>query len=140
MAQIPPGAVSQPVHKAQHAASRRGVVYRRTKHDAIGLFHQRQHIHHRPAEHAVPGFGAAAAAHTAAHRRAANVVDRCFNARGVQRFGNLAQGMVGAALFVGAAVDQQYVHTKSLRLYNMRRAPQKVLWFYCSTPRKTLQF
>ena len=125
--QISPGAVGQPVHKAQHAARRRGIVYRRTKHDAVGLFHQWQHIHHRPAEHTVPGLGAAAAAYTAAHRRGADVVDRRLNARGVQRFGNLTQGMVGAALLVGAAVDQQYVHTKSLRLYNMRHTPQKML-------------
>ena len=54
------------MHKAQHAACRRGIVYRRTKHDAVGLFHQRQNINDWPAEYAVSGFGAAAAAPAAA--------------------------------------------------------------------------
>ena len=115
------------MHKAQHTGCRRGIVDRRTEHNAVSLLDQRQHLGYRPAKDAFAGLAAAAAAYTAAHRRGADVVDRRLNARGVQRFGNLTQGMVGAALLVGAAVDQQYVHTKSLRLYNMRHTPQKML-------------
>ena len=69
-------------------------MYRSTKHNAVGLFHQRQNINDWPAEYAVSGFGAAAAAHTAAHRNSANVVDGGFDAVSVQSLGNLLQSSV----------------------------------------------
>ena len=90
-------------------------MYRSTKHNAVGLFHQRQNVNDWPAEYAVSGFGAAAAAHTAAHRRRADVEDRRLDARFVQHLGHLGQGCVGAAVFVRTAVDQQYIHSKYLR-------------------------
>ena len=117
MAQIPPRAVCQTMHKAQHTARRRGIVYRCAENDRIGLLHQRQDLRHRPAKHALPCLGTAAAAHTAAHRGRADVENRCLYAAFVQRGGNLAECGIGAALLVRAAVDQQNIHDKHLRLY-----------------------
>jgi len=105
-------AVAQPVHEAQHAGSGGGIMYRSTKHNAVGLFHQRQNINDWPAEYAVSGFGAAAAAHTAAHRDSANVVDGGFDAVSVQSLGNLLQSSVCTAMCVRAAVDKKYVHNR----------------------------
>ena len=87
-------------------------MYRSTKHNAVGLFHQRQNINDWPAEYAVSGFGAAAAAHTAAHRDSANVVDGGFDAVSVQSLGNLLQSSVCTAMCVRAAVDKKYVHNR----------------------------
>ena len=81
-------------------------MYRCAKHDAVSLFHQRQHVGHRPAKDAFARLAAAAAAYTAAHRGRADVEDRRFDARFVQRLGHLGQCCVGAAVFVRAAVDQ----------------------------------
>ena len=103
-------AVGQPVQKAQHPGRRRRIVHRRAEHKAIGLLGQRQHIGRRAAEDAPPGLGAAAAAHAAAHRLGADVVDRRLDAVGIQRAGHLAQRRVGAAMRVRAAVNQQNVH------------------------------
>lgn len=103
------------MHKAQHAGRRRGVVDRRAEHDAVGLLDQRQHVGHRAAEHAFARLAAAAAAHTAANRRRADVENRRLDARFVQHLGHLGQGCVGAAVFVRTAVDQQYIHSKYLR-------------------------
>ena len=88
---------------------------RRAEHDAVGLLDQRQHVGHRAAEHAFASLAAAAAAHTAAHRRRADVENRRLDARFVQHLGHLGQGCVGAAVFVRTAVDQQYIHSKYLR-------------------------
>ena len=86
---------------------------RRAEHDAVGLLDQRQHVGYRAAEHAFARLAAAAAAHTAAHRRRADVENRRLDARFVQHFGHLGQGCVGAAVFVRTAVDQQYIHSNT---------------------------
>ena len=49
VAQVFAAADGQPVHKAQHAGRRCGVVNRRAEHDAVGLLDQRQHVGHRAA-------------------------------------------------------------------------------------------
>ena len=110
VAQIPPGGVGQPVHEAQHAGGGSGIVHRRAENDAVRLLDQGQHIHHRAAEDALTSLGAAAAAHTAAHRGPADVEDGGLDAFLVEDLGHLGESSIGAALFVRAAVDQKYFH------------------------------
>ena len=81
-------------------------MHRRAEHKAVGLLCQRQHVGHRPAKDAFAGLGAAAAAHAAAYRRAADVEDLGLDAVGLQGGGHFAQGGAGAAVFVRAAVDE----------------------------------
>ena len=64
------------------------------------------------AEHAALTGGTAAAADAAAHRLCADVQDLGLDAAGVQLPGDQGQGGIGAALLVGAAVDEQDFHDK----------------------------
>jgi len=83
---IEPPKAENTVHEAQHAGSGGGIMYRSTKHNAVGLFHQRQNINDWPAEYAVSGFGAAAAAHTAAHLQVTGMVFDLLPFQGFQHF------------------------------------------------------
>lgn len=109
-------------------------MYRSTKHNAVGLFHQRQNINDWPAEYAVSSFGAAAAAHTAAHRDSADVVDGGFDAVSVQSLGNLLQSSVCTAMCVRAAVDKKYVHNRYASVLRKAFAAGKVGAPGCSYP------
>ena len=112
VAQGASGAVGQTVHKAQHPRGGGGIVHRRAENKGVGLLSQGHHIGHRTAENALAGFGAAAAAHAAAHRSRSDVEDGGLDAVGVQRLGHFLQGRVSAAVGMGTAVDEQNIHCK----------------------------
>ena len=74
------------------------------------------------AEHAAFALTAAAAADAAAHGLAADMQDLGVDAAGIQLLGDEGQSSIGAALFVGAAVDEQDFHEKYSPLQSeMRR-------------------
>ena len=73
------------------------------------------------AEHTAIAAAAAAAADAAAHGFAADVQDLSLHTGVVQFLCDEGQGGVGAALFVGAAVDEQNVHKNTLLWSRMRR-------------------
>ena len=72
-------------------------------------------------EHAALTGGTAAAADAAAHRLCADVQDLGLDAAGVQLPGNQGQGGIGAALLVGAAVDEQDFHKQILSFFGKTR-------------------
>ena len=63
---------------------------------------------------------------TAAHGLGADVEDLGLDARGVQLAGHQRQGGVGAALGVGAAVDEQDFHSRILSFLR-RKTPGALL-------------
>ena len=73
------------------------------------------------AEHAALTGGTAAAADAAAHRLCADVQDLGLDAAGVQLPGDQGQGGIGAALLVGAAVDEQDFHKQILSFFGKTR-------------------
>ena len=96
-------------------------MHRAAKHEAVGGLCLFNGLVDHAAEHAAIAAAAAAAADAAAHRLAADVQDLGVDTGLVQLPGDQGQGGVGAALFVGAAVDEQNVHKNTLLWSRMRR-------------------
>ena len=108
--QILAARVGQTVHKAGHVARSGGVVHRAAEHEGVGGLCLLNGFVDDAAEHAPVAAAAAAAADAAAYGLTADVQDLGFNALCLQLPGNKGKGGVGAALLVGAAVDEQNFH------------------------------
>ena len=89
-------------------------MHRAAKDKAVGGLGLFDGLVDHAAEHAAAAAAAAAAADAAAHRLAADVQDLGFDSGVVQFPGDQGQGGIGAALFVGAAVDEQDFHKNIL--------------------------
>ena len=105
--QILAARVGQTIHKAGHVARSGGVVHRAAEHKGVGGFGLLNGLVDHAAEHASI---AAAAADAAAYGLTADVQDLGLDALCLQLPGNKGKGGVGAALLVGAAVDEQNFH------------------------------
>ena len=108
--QILAARVGQTVHKTGHVARSGGVVHRAAEHEGVGGLGLLNGFVDDAAEHAPVAATAAAAADAAAHGLTADVQDLGFNTLCLQLPGNEGKGGVGAALLVGAAVDEQNFH------------------------------
>ena len=84
-------------------------VHRRADHQRVRLGQLGSRLVHQIVVYAAEGFLAGRAG-VAAVSRVACLHDLRFDALGLQRFGQLLQRRIGAALLVGAAVDQQCFH------------------------------
>jgi len=85
-------------------------VDRAAKNKAVGGLCLLDGFVHHAAKGAAVACGAAAAADAAAHRLPANMEDLGVDASGIQFLSHKRQCGIGAALFVGAAIDQQDFH------------------------------
>ena len=108
--QILAARVGQTIHKAGHVARSGGVVHRAAEHKGVGGFGLLNGLVDHAAEHASIAAAAAAAADAAAHGLAADVQNLGLDALCLQLPGDEGKGGVGAALLVGAAVDEQNFH------------------------------
>ena len=91
-------------------------MHRAAEHKTIGVFGLFNGFVDHAAKDTAVAAAAAAAADAATHRLAADVQDLGVDAGLVQLPGDQGQGGVGAALFVGAAVDEQNFHRNTLLL------------------------
>ena len=110
------GGVKQPVQGAGDLAGGGGVVDRRAHHQAVtgpGLL--RSHVDHVVVD-AFAQLAASPAAGTAGGGVPAQPEDLRLQALLRQGPGHLVQGGIGAAILVGAAVEQQYLHSRVLLL------------------------
>ena len=96
-------------------------MHRAAKHEAVGGLCLFNGLVDHAAEHAAIAAAAAAAADAAAHRLCADVQDLGLDAAGVQLPGDQGQGGIGAALLVGAAVDEQDFHKQILSFFGKTR-------------------
>ena len=87
-------------------------MHRRAEDEGVGSLGFLDGLVDHAAEDATLAGGTAAAADTAAHGLCADVQDLRLDAGGVQLPGDEAQCGIGAALLVGAAVDEQDFHDK----------------------------
>ena len=85
-------------------------MHRRAEDEGIGGLGLLDGLVDHAAKHAAVACGTAAAADAAAHGLTADVQNLGFNALCLQLPGNKGKGGVGAALLVGAAVDEQNFH------------------------------
>ena len=93
---------------------------RRADHQTVAGLHPIQRgVHQIILEDAAASavFGAAAAADAAANRPVADPQRFRFDAALLERAGDLAERGVGAAVFVGAAVEQKNLHAHSSRCF-----------------------
>ena len=97
-------------------------MHRAAENKAVGSLGLLNGYVHRIVKHALALAGTAAAGHAAAHRAFAHMEDLRFHPVLFQFGGDFRQGRIGAALLVGAAVDQQYVHVASLLFVVLRAA------------------
>ena len=121
--QIFSACVRETVHEAGHVAGSGCVVHRAAEDETVGGLGLFDGLVDYAAEHTAIAAAAAAAADAAAHGFAADVQDLSLHTGVVQFLCDEGQGGVGAALFVGAAVDEQNFHEKPLLL--CQNAPQK---------------
>ncbi len=110
--QIFSACIREAVHEAGHVAGSRGIVHRGAEHEGVGGLGLLDGLVDHPAEDAAIACGTAAAADAAAYRLGAHVQDLGLDAGGVQFPGDEGQCSVGAALLVGAAVDEQNFHVR----------------------------
>ena len=108
--QILAARVGQTVHKAGHVARSGGVVHRAAEHEGVGGLCLLNGFVDDAAEHAPVAAAAAAAADAAAHGLTTDVQNLGLDTLCLQFPGNNGKGGVGAALLVGAAVDEQNFH------------------------------
>ena len=110
--QIPAARVGETVHEAGHVAGGGSVMHRRAEDEGVGSLGFLDGLVDYAAEDAALAGSTAAAADAAAHGLCADVQDLRLDAGGVQLPGDEAQCGIGAALLVGAAVDEQDFHDK----------------------------
>ena len=99
-------------------------MHRRAEHKGVGGLGLFDGLIDHAAEHTAISGSTAAAADAAADRLRANVKNFRFNVGGVQFLGDEGQGGIGAALFVGAAVDEQNFHKIRLSFWQ-KTAPDR---------------
>ena len=124
--QILAARIGQTVHEAGHVAGGRSIVHRRAEDEGIGGLGLLDGLVDHAAEHASIAAAAAAAADAAAHGLTADVQDLGLDALCLQLPGNKGKGSVGAALLVGAAVDEQNFHAVYSPLLKMRRKMRNI--------------
>ena len=99
-------------------------MHRAAEHKAVGGLGLLDGFVDHAAEHAAIAGCAAAAADAAAYGLAADMQDLGVHTGVVQFLCDEGKGGIGAALFVGAAVDEQNFHADTL-LFGVQNAPQK---------------
>ncbi len=112
--QILAACVRQTIHEAGHVAGGRRIMDRAAEHEGIGGLGLLDGLVDHAAEDAAVAGGTAAAADAAAHGLGADVEDLRLDACGVQLARHQRQRGIGAALGVGAAVDEQDFHSRIL--------------------------
>ena len=106
--------VEHPVQQRDEGAVGGGVIHRRADDQAVGVLHLLQHpVHQVVVKHAAAGiFLTPAAGGAAPDGLAHHVEDLRLHPFTFQGGGNLPQSGGGAAVHVGAAVEQKYFHMK----------------------------
>ena len=99
-------------------------MHRAAEHKAIGVLGLLNGFVDHAAENTAIACGTAAAADAAAYGLAADMQDLGVHTGVVQFLCDEGKGGIGAALFVGAAVDKQNFHADTL-LFGVQNAPQK---------------
>ena len=100
-------------------------MHRGAENEAVGGLGLLDGLVDHAAKHAAAALGTAAAADAAAHGFCAHAEDLRLNAAGVQLLGNEGKGGVGAAFFMGAAVDEKNFHGKYSPLLCRAQFPGK---------------
>ena len=102
-------------------------MHRAAEHKAVGGLGLLNGFVDHAAEHAAIACGAAAAADAAAYGLAADMQDLGVHTGVVQFLCDEGKGGIGAALFVGAAVDEQNFHADTLLLVSRMRRKSPAL-------------
>lgn len=116
--------IEEPVEEGDKLPGRSAVIDRRADDQTVELLQPGLNLLHHVIAEAVPRLEAVAAGDAARQGLLAQIEHLGLDSVLLQRGGHLAQGRMGAALTVGAAVDKQYLH---LHLSLIRRRDRAAL-------------
>lgn len=105
--------IEEPVEEGDKLPGRAAVIDRRADDQTVELLQPCLNLLHHVVAEAVPRLEAVAAGDAARQGLLAQIEHLGLDSVLLQRGGHLAQGRMGAALTVGAAVDKQYLHLRS---------------------------